>query len=208
MPERVVVYGASGHGKVVADIVTARGDVLLGFVDDDETMASRVVGGVPVLGSGEWAVAHRETVRVALGIGANRARRRVGERLLASGVTLHSAIHPRATVAGSARVGDGTVIMAGAVVNADAILGSGVIVNSNATIEHDNVIGDWAHVSPGAALGGNVVLGEESHVGLGAVVLPGVRVGRFCTVGAAAAVARDVADGVVTMGVPARPRVS
>jgi sugar O-acyltransferase (sialic acid O-acetyltransferase NeuD family) len=203
---RVVVYGAGGHGKVVADLILAGGEVdLLGFVDDGAS-PGRVVLGRPVLGDGEWLA--REAARglfvVALGVGANAARRAVADRCAAFGAELFVAVHPRAVVASSAWLAPGVVVMAGAVVNPDAHVGRGAIVNTGAVVEHDVVVGDFAHLSPNASTGGAAKVGALAHLGLGSVVLSGVSVGEGAVVGAGAVVLRDVREGATVVGVPAR----
>lgn len=204
---KILVYGASGHGKVVIDILAELGlSGVLGFVDDGRGQQGHSVVDYPVLGDGDWlrAEAARVALAVALGIGDNRVRQRVAERCIELGAALLTAVHPRAVVSRFASIGDGTAVMAGAVVNPDAAIGRGVIVNSGAVVEHDVALGDFCHVSPNAALGGGAKVGPLSHVGLGASVLPGVRIGARVVVGAGATVTRDLEDGVVAVGVPAR----
>lgn len=201
------MFGASGHGKVVADILLASGvGELEGFIDDAERLWGTRVLNLPVCGGSEWLRqrAVETQIGVALGIGDNRIRRLVAERCVAMGGQLMGAVHPAATVARSARLGVGTVVMAGACVNPDARVGGGVIVNTGAVVEHDVEVGDYAHLSPNAALGGGAVLGAMSHLGLGAVVLPMVKVGEQTVVGAGAVVVNDLPDQVVAFGVPAR----
>lgn len=204
---QLYVYGASGHGKVVADILQcADAPSLVGFIDDRERMVGIKVLGIPVVGTFQYlqSQADHRMMGVALGIGDNPARKKVAERCQALGIQLATAIHPGATIASSATVGSGTVVMAGATVNPDARIGEGVIVNTGAVVEHDVVVGDYAHLSPNAATGGGAALGALSHLGLGAAILPLVRVGSASIVGAGAVVNRDLPDGVVAMGVPAR----
>ena len=113
-------------------------------------------------------------------------------------------VHPSAYVHPSAKLGRGTVVFAGAVVQPDAVIGDHVIVNTGATIDHDCIVGDYAHLAPGVHLAGAVQVGEGAFLGIGSVVCPGIKVGRWATLGAGGVAIRDVADGVVAVGIPAR----
>lgn len=213
MPESLLVWGGGGHGKVVADLIRALGHRVAGFIDADP----RKLGAVVEPGGAAVVVSQDEFMRlavdghelpfaggaVALAVGANRPRLR-GLPLL-GGRVAPALIHPAATVSPSARVGRGSVVLAGAVLNADAGVGDATIVNTGAIVEHDCVIGDGVHLSPRATLCGGVQVGEGSWICAGATVIPGVRVGRWAVVGAGALVLRDVPDGVTVMGVPAKP---
>ena len=199
------VYGAGGHGKVVADLLLAAGpERLSGFIDDGVPPGSLVLGH-PVHGPWAWLTsrAAHGPVAIVLGIGDNEVRARIA-RAVAGIVEVLTVVHPRAIVAPSAALGWGAVIMAGAVVNPDARIGEGVIVNTGAVVEHDVVVGTYAHVSSRAALGGGSELGPYAHLGLGGVLLPGVRVGASAIIGAGAVVTRDIPDHVIAVGVPAR----
>lgn len=204
----IFVYGASGHGKVVADILRARGIEVAGFIDDNAPPGSLEVLGLAVLGNGNWLAeqAKSRPITVALGIGDNSARQKVAERCVACRITLLTAVHPFTAVAASARVGPGAVVMAGAVINPDAKIGTGVIVNTGAIVEHDCQVGDFAHLSPNGAMGGGALLGSLSWLGMGATIIHGVTVGSGTIIGAGAVVVRDIPDGVTALGVPARIR--
>ena len=200
----VIVYGASGHGKVVADILQARGIQVEGFVDDDILKAGEVLG-LKILGDGKWLVeqAASRPVAVALGIGDNFARRVVLERCIAAGARLLTPVHPSATIARSAILSPGAVVMAQAVINADAVIGRGAIINTGAIVEHDCRVGDFAHLSPKTAIGGQAQVGDFSWLGIGSVVIHGVNVGAGSIVGAGATVVRDIGNWVVAIGTPA-----
>jgi sugar O-acyltransferase (sialic acid O-acetyltransferase NeuD family) len=202
----IFVYGASGHGKVVADILLARGVGVAGFVDDNAQPGSAEVLGLVVLGGGNWLAeqAKSRPVAVALGIGDNFARQEVANRCIAGQIQLLTAVHPFTSVAPSARIGPGVVVMAGAVINPDAKIGTGAIVNTGAIVEHDCQVGDFAHLSPNAAMGGCARLGSLSWLGIGATIIHGVTVGSGAIVGAGAVVVRDIPDAVLAVGVPAR----
>jgi len=203
---RVLVFGASGHGKVVADVARAAGHELAGFVDDDPERQAAGLWGLPVIGWDECVRRGDDLGRpvIALGIGDNRARERVFERVLADGFEVVTVVHPSAVVAPRARLGDGVVVMALAAVNPDAEVAAGAVLNTGCVVEHDCRVGRFAHLSPSSALGGGVAIGDRVHLGLGAVVLPLVKVGADARVGAGAVVHRAVAPGVTVAGVPAR----
>jgi sugar O-acyltransferase (sialic acid O-acetyltransferase NeuD family) len=204
---RIFVYGAGGHGKVVADILISRGESeFAGFVDDREELWGARVIGLPVLGDGQWLrlEALNSPIAVALGVGECRSRQLLAERCSRWGIEVLTLVHPAATVSQSAQLGRGTVVMAGAIINPDARVGVGVIVNTGAVVEHDVKIGDYAHVAPKAAMGGASHLGAFSHLGLGAVVLQCIHIGAHTMVGAGAVVVENLPDRIVAIGAPAR----
>lgn len=193
----MIVFGASGHGKVVLDLLQAQGRRVERFVDDHPT--TDAVLGVPVTGN-DLPEAD-DQFEAVIAIGSNRVRQLIDARHRLAWVT---GVHPTAAVSPFAEVGEGTVVMAQAAINPSARVGRHCIVNTGVVVEHDCVIGDFAHISPGAALAGNVTVGEGTHVGTGASVIPGVTIGAWATVGAGAVVIRDVPDGATVVGNPAR----
>ncbi len=201
----ILVLGAGGHGKVVADILCACGADVRGFLDDDPAMWGKLRLGLPVLGAVATHAVH-DPEGIILGIGDIAARRELVARL---GPALASrwcvAVHPRAIVARSVAVGCGVAVMAGAVVNPDVILGDHCVINTGATVDHDCVIGPHAHIAPGVHLAGGVRVGCGAMVGIGASVTPNVTIGAGAMVAAGAVVIADVPDGVTVKGVPARP---
>jgi sugar O-acyltransferase (sialic acid O-acetyltransferase NeuD family) len=203
----ILVFGAGGHGKVVADAARSAGFALAGFVDDAPSRAGSSIWGLPVI---TWEQCRSEPGRwgsacFALGIGDNGARENVQCRLEDADREVAVVVHGRATISPTARLAPGTVVMAGAVVNPDAVIGRGCIVNTGAIVEHDCELGEFVHLSPNVALGGTVWIGDRTHLGLGAVALPGVRIGTDAKVGAGAVVIRDVPDALTVVGVPAWP---
>lgn len=208
MSRRVVILGAGGHGQVVADILwqmqAAGEDVVpIGYLDDNPLLIGKHLLGLPVLGLGaNLAAVPHEAVVVA--VGDNATRRRLFDELVARGERLQACCHPRATVAPDVVPGPGTMICAGVVVNPGSIVCANAILNTGCTVDHHNRIGDHAHIAPGVHLGGDVVIGDGTLVGIGATVMPGRRVGAWSIVGAASLVNRDLGDGVIAAGMPAR----
>jgi sugar O-acyltransferase (sialic acid O-acetyltransferase NeuD family) len=203
-PTTLFVYGAGGHGKVVCEILISVGLDVAGFVDDGVVKATPL--GLKVLGTKEWLIQQstQSQVTVALGLGDGQIRSVLANQCLSHRIQLITAIHPRATVARSAKLAAGTVVMANAAINADATIGIGSIINTGAIVEHDCTIGDFSHISPNASMGGGSSMGSFSQLGLGAVLLPGIRIGNYSLVGAGAVVTKNIPDGVVAVGVPAR----
>lgn len=201
MNEQVIVIGAGGHGKVIADIVRSCGDTVLGFLDDS-LAAPESVCGIPVLGRIENYVNYLGAWFV-IAIGNGTVRRKVAARL--SGVRWYTAIHPDAVVSDmGTSIGEGTVVMAGAVVNPCTVIGKHCIVNTRAGVDHDNKIGDYTHISVGATLAGTVTVGDTVWVGAGAVVSNNISVCSKCMIGAGAVVVRSIEEPGTYVGVPAR----
>lgn len=186
------LFGASGHGKVIKDIVEACGDHVEAFVDDN--LHVNELAGKQVL-HGEIALSP-----IIVSIGANRIRKIVVERL---NCQFGVAIHPSAIISPSAKIGEGTVVMAGAIVNADTVIGKHCIINTGASVDHECVIGDYCHIAPHVTLCGQVHVGEGTLMGVSSCVIPCVHIGSWCTIGAGASVVNDILDGVTAVGVPA-----
>jgi sugar O-acyltransferase (sialic acid O-acetyltransferase NeuD family) len=200
---KIVLYGAGGHGKVVADAVQRQEEYeLVGFLDDHR--AEQVLG-LPVLGGIQEAGGIRRSgvAHAISAVGDPKAREATDERLLKAGFSLGVAVHPSAQIGAGALMGEGCVVLAGAVVGPDTRLGRSCIVNSGASVDHDCTVGDYVHVAPGATVAGEVVFGARALVGLGAVILPGRRIGEGARVGAGAVVIADVPPGATVVGVPA-----
>lgn len=198
---KVIIIGAGGHAKVVIATAQAAGYTVSGLYDDDPDRRGCSVLGLTVLGtSGDIDVAGIDAA--VLAIGNAMARRRLAQEL--KGLAWITLIHPAATVHETVRLGPGSVVFAGSVIQPDVELGAHVIVNSGASIDHDSKIGDFVHIAPGARLAGNVRVGEGSLVGIGSCVVPNTRIGDWSIIGAGAAVIDDIPDGVFAAGVPAR----
>lgn len=191
-----LIYGAGGHGQVVAEALLAAGQRVLGFFDDGVT---GTVLGLPVFGPYS-AQLHPEALLI-LAVGSPQLRARLAAQVSHA---WGRAVHPSATLSPTAQVGVGAMVLPSAVVHTHARIGAHAIVNSAAVVEHHCTIGAFVHVSPGAVLCGGAQVGEGTLIGPGVVVEKQVRIGSYCTVAAGAVVVRDVPDGTTVMGVPAR----
>lgn len=201
MSKEVIIIGAGGHGKVLADAIMQSGDRVLGFLDDDVSLPSQVCG-IPVLGVSKDYVNYPGAYFV-IGTGRADSRRRLS-RLL-EGVKWYTVIHPSAIVSGmDTHIGEGTVILANAVVNAGTYLGRHCIINTGAVVDHENRLGDFCHVAVGAKLAGTVSIGESTWVGIGACVSNNLTICGNCMIGAGTVVVRSIEEPGTYVGVPAR----
>lgn len=207
---KVIGLGAGGHAKVVAEILQLIGGYeLVGLLDPRSELWGTDILGIPVLGNDDLlATLLGQGVRyvfIGLGtVGNTWPREQLYKKARQQGFDIVDAVDPRAVVAPSAQLGDGLTIMAGAIINAAAWLGDNVIVNTGAIVEHDCIIGHHVHIATGARLAGAVSVGNHSHIGVGATIRQEIRIGENVVVGAGAVVVKDVPDGVVVAGVPAK----
>lgn len=188
------LYGASGHAKVITDIIRSVGDDVDLLYDDNDRIKS--LCSIPVV------LPSRVEGPLIISIGNNRIRKMIAERYASVG--FGRAVSPFAVVSESAEIREGTVVMPRVVIEADSRIGKHCIVNTSASINHECVLEDFVHISPNATLCGNVHVGEGSWVGAGATVIQGVKIGRWCTVGAGAVVLHDLPDGAVAFGNPCK----
>jgi sugar O-acyltransferase (sialic acid O-acetyltransferase NeuD family) len=194
------LYGASGHAKVILEILEASAVSVYGLFDDNVNI--KQIWEYPVSPfPGNYK---QDTDEVIISIGSNKIRQKLA---LSLPCKFGTAVHPQATISKRAVIGEGTVIMAGVTVNADVKIGQHCIVNTNASVDHDCMLGDYVHISPNVALCGAVQVGEGTHIGAGTVVIPGVKIGSWAVIGAGSVVVRDVEDGAVVMGNPAKSNV-
>jgi len=206
--EKLVVFGAGGHAKVAIDVIEQQGNYeIAGLLDDDIKLKGCRFFGYPVLGTRADlpALISAQLRHAIVAIGDNAGRAAVAAHMDRHGWRFASAVHPRASIGRGVKIGPGSVVMAGCVVNADAYLGGHVIINTGATVDHDCRIEDAVHIAPGCHLCGGVSVGQGSLLGAGSTVTPGVRIGKKVIVGAGSTVIRDVADEARVSGSPARP---
>lgn len=196
--KQLVIIGASGHGKVIADIAILNGYEDIVFLDDNKRI--KTCAGFPVIGRVADGIGMTGDKIVAIGNAANRERIQ-GE--LDGVVTL---IHPSAVVSRRVQIGKGTVVMAGAVINSDSVVGDGVIINTGASLDHDCVIEDFVHVSVGVHIAGTCHIGKRTWIGAGATVSNNINICGDCMVGAGAVVVRDITEQGTYIGVPAKEK--
>lgn len=202
--KRLAILGASGHGKVVADIAELAGwDEVVFF--DDAWPKLKNNSAWPVIGNTADLLASADAFTgVAIAIGNNLVRLEKLKLLREQGIVLPTIIHPQAVISRYATIGEGSVVCAGVVVNADAQIGAGAILNTGCSVDHDCFLADAVHISPGARLAGGSKIGTGTWVGIGAVVRQLISVGAYAVVGAGAVVVKDVPDHATVVGVPAQ----
>lgn len=199
--KKLVIIGASGHGKVVADIGLHCGYREILFLDDDDTM--KFCMGFPVVGKSSDAERYKGC-NFFVAVGNSNTRKRILEKLQRMQLNIVTLIHPDAVIADSVSVGIGTAVMAGVVINPDSKIENGCIINTGATVDHDNAIEDYVHVSAGAHLAGTVHVGKGTWIGAGAVVSNNVNICGNCMIGAGAVVVKDINEPGTYIGVPAK----
>ncbi|MDT9026813.1 acetyltransferase [Rossellomorea yichunensis] len=203
MKNKLLIIGASGHGKVVADIALNMNKWShISFLDDDESIESSM--GIKVIGKSNEAFELINDYDIFVGIGNNAIREKIQEVLETKGATLPVLIHPTAIVGEEVCLAPGTVVMAGAVINCCTSIGKGCIINTATTIDHDNIIGDYVHVSPGSHLAGSVKVGQQTWLGIGSIVSNNVTIDSGCMVGAGSVIVKDITESGTYVGVPAR----
>lgn len=196
---RLIIIGAGGHGKVIADNALKNGYKNICFLDDNTTGD---VMGFPIIGTSSKIVSLDDgNTDFIIGIGNNAVRKEIAEKNQVNWVSI---VHPSAQIAFNVKIGKGTVVMANAVINVCTAVGEHCIINTSAVVEHDNVVEDYVHISPKASLGGSVHIGANTHIGIGTTVKNNVDICDGCVIGAGAVVLKNIIDSGIYIGVPAR----
>lgn len=203
MNKKLILIGASGQGKVVADIAKKNGYSEIAFLDDNDSLS--FCGEYPVLGKSASAKEYADCDFI-VSIGNAKIRQKIQESLEEEGLTIATLIHPGAVIADNVLIGKGTVVMAGVVINPDAKIGKGCIINTCSSVDHDCVISDYVHVSVGAHVAGTVRIGERTWIGAGAVVSNNIDITGDCMIGAGAVVVSDSDEVGTYIGIPARKK--
>ena len=190
----MILYGASGHAKVIIDILEANGQKI-DFIVDDNPALTELLGYEVRRNTGEYDEA-------IISIGSGEIRKKVVESLKVNKYL--TSVHPSAVVSPRSTLDEGTIVMQGAIVQSCAKVGKHCIINTGASVDHDCEIGDFVHVAPHATVLGGVKVGEGSWIGAGAVIKQYITIGKNCMIGAGAVVLKDVPDGVTVVGVPGR----
>ena len=194
----MIIYGASGHAKVIIDIISSKDQESIDFILDDDRSITNLLD-FKVLH--DWTDEMRDH-KVVIAIGNNLTRKVVANKIKT--VFCKALIHKSACISENVVIGKGTVIMPNAVINSSSKIGAHCIINTASVIEHDVFMEDYVHVSPSATVTGNVVIGEGSHIGAAATIIPGIKIGKWVTIGAGAVIINDIPDFAVVVGTPGK----
>jgi acetyltransferase EpsM len=197
MENSITLYGASGHGKVIIDILNSSGIMIKSVIDDNPKAKS--ILGIPIAKTSDFDMS--SLGKTIISIGNNKVRKKLSNALNADFII---AIHPSAVISSFTRIGEGSVVMAGVAINPDVTIGKHCIINTNSIIEHDALISDFVHICPGVSLAGNVTIGEGTQVGIGATIIQGISIGKWVTIGAGAVIINDISDYAVVVGNPGK----
>ena len=197
MDNNIQLYGASGHAKVVIDILNRNNQIIDTILDDNPQ--TKEIAGFIVINTKNFDFNFLKNTIIS--IGNNKIRKILASKLKTN---FSTAFHPKAIISKNVSIGEGTVIMAGVVINPDVTIGNHCIINSSAILEHDCIIENFVHISPGVAIAGGVTVGEGSHVGINATIIQNIKIGKWVTIGAGAVVLKNIPDFAVAVGNPAK----
>jgi sugar O-acyltransferase (sialic acid O-acetyltransferase NeuD family) len=193
----MLLYGASGHAKVVRDCILAKGKTVKALFDDNTDLIK--LDDTPVVGI--YRADYESTLPVIVTVGDNLVRKKLVSKVKHA---FGTAIHSSSIVSAYAKVGEGSVIMPGVIVNAGAIVGKHCILNSSATVEYECALEDFVHISPNVTLCAGTTIGEGTHIGAGATIIPNKKIGKWCVIGAGSVITQDIPDYSMVVGVPGK----
>ena len=203
MQKKVIILGAGGHAKVIADIIKKSKDEIIGFLDDNEDIQGKVIyDNKKVIGKISDLDKYKKDY-IVIGIGSNKVRKAISEKY--NNLKWYTAIHPSAVIAHEVTIGEGTVVMAGVIINPGTVIGKHSIINTSSSLDHDNVIGDFVHISPGSHLAGTVKIGNGTWICTGVTIINNILIGENNIIGAGATVIKNIDENDNTyVGVPIR----
>lgn len=205
MNKKVVILGAGGHAKSIADIVLKSNDQVIGFLDDNVEIGTAIIKSrdIKVIGKIEDSlnIANNQNILFVIGIGNNKVREKIAKQY---NIKYYTAIHPTAVIAQDVQIEEGTVVMANTVINVGASIGKHCIINTGAIVEHDNTIEDYVHLSPSVVLSGTVKIGKYTHLGTGTKVRNNINITSNVTVGVGGVVVKDIGEEGTYVGVPVK----
>jgi sugar O-acyltransferase (sialic acid O-acetyltransferase NeuD family) len=195
--KKVLLYGSSGHGKVICTIFESMGIIVDSIFDDNHIIKS--IDNYNVKNG--YDCNYEPNLPILISIGDNLIRKKISEKVSHS---FSTAIHTSSIIDDVSKIGLGSAIFQSATIQRDTFIGRHCIINTNSSIDHDCIIEDFVHISPSSTLCGNVKVGEGSHIGAGATVIPNIKIGKWCVIGAGAVITNDIPDFSLVVGVPGK----
>lgn len=202
MSKSLIIIGAGGHGKVIADIAKFNGYQEIVFLDDD--IKRHKIGEYQVIGTSDDVDKFKEKYDFFVGIGNNKIRKRFSLMLNDKKIRQPILIHPSAVIDSTVSIGNGTVVMANVVINADSKIGDGCIINTSSSIDHDCLINNYTHISPGVHVAGTVSVGECTWIGIGTSIKNNLYIASNCIIGAGSVIVKDLLESGTYFGVPVK----
>ena len=199
--KKIAIYGASGHGKVVAEIAKSNNYEVVAFIDDGK---SKKIFNQYSITFEIFLQKYDKDIPIALGIGDNYIRKKIFKKIKNLNYNIITLIDKKAIISKSAIIGNGTVIMANTVVNVESKIGKCSILNTSSVIEHENIIGNFVHISPNSSLAGNVKIGNFTHIGIGSSIIQNIKIGKNNVIGAGAVVINNIKNNKIVVGIPAK----
>lgn len=193
----MLLYGASGHAKVVRDCILAKGKTVNALFDDNTDLIK--LDNTPVVGI--YRADYESKLPLIVTVGDNLVRKKLVSKVKHA---FGTAIHPSSIVSVCAKVGEGSVVMPGVIVNAAAVIGKHCILNSSSIVEYECKLEDFVHLSPNVTLCAGVFIGEGTHIGAGATIIPHKKIGKWCVIGAGSVITQDIPDYSMVVGVPGK----
>ena len=201
MKNKLLIIGASGHGKVVADVALKMNKwSTIEFLDDDGSI--KIQMGLEIIGKSEDACKYVDNYDLFVAIGNNGVRKKIQEKLEAAGASIPVLIHPSSIIGKEVELDMGTIVMAGTVINCCTKIGRGCIINTGSTIDHDNNINNYVHLSPGVHLAGGIKIGDLSWIGIGSSLIQGINVGQNSIIGAGSVIIKSIPENCIAVGNP------
>lgn len=201
MASKIYIIGAGGHGQVVLDTLIKSGILPTGFLDDNVSIGGKILD-IPVVG--KISLAKNLDGQFVVAVGNNTTRRRIVEMLQLPDEKYFTVIHPSVVLGKNVKIGVGSMIVGGVVINTQTTIGKHTIINTSVSLDHHNIIGSFVHIAPGTHTGGNVKVGEGAFLGIGVSVIPGIKIGKWSVIGAGSVIIDDVPDYAVVVGNPGR----
>ncbi|WDE99145.1 acetyltransferase [Lentisphaera profundi] len=204
MSEAIYFFGSGGHAKVIIDIANRLDKHILGLLDDNQTLWGTQFYRQEVLGGSEFVNTIAKDASFIISIGSNLMRMKFDTLLKNHGHSFATLIHPESTFSPTVTIKEGTVVMAGTVINSDVLIGRHCIINTQASIDHDCIIDNFVHIAPGVTICGSVSVAEGTIIGAGSTIIPGVQIGKNCIIGAGSIILNDIPDNCTVIGNPGK----